>query len=75
MTEVVHDIVFAVGLGAWASLIVLSIHPTWGAEFGMWLRGLDRENDRDRRVQELLDSVPEAEQESSHLGQNVDKHV
>ncbi len=75
MTEVVHDIVFAVGLVAWASLIALSIHPTWGAQLGMWLQGLDRGHDRDKRVQELLDSVPEAEGEPSHLGQNVDRHV
>ena len=75
MTEVVHDIVFAVGLGAWASLIALSIHPTWGAQLGMWLQGLDGGNDRDKRVQELLDSVPEAEGEPGHLGQNVDRHV
>ncbi len=75
MTEVVHDVVFALGLVAWASLIALSIHPTWGARLGMWLQGLDRAADRDKRVQELLDSVPDAEGERSHLGQNVDRHV
>ena len=75
MTEVVHDIVFVIGLGAWASLIALSIHPTWGAQLGIWLQGLDRANERDKKVQELLDSVPDAEGEPSHLGQNVDRHV
>ena len=39
MIEVLHNLVFGVGLVAWAFLIAISIHPTWGAEFGMWLRG------------------------------------
>ncbi len=70
MTEVVHNVFFAVGLGVWAGLIIISIHPRWGAEFGMWLRG-DTADPYTR-------PPAEAEKESSGdplVGQNLDRKV
>ena len=28
-----------IGCGVWGFLIAISLHPTWGAQFGMWIRG------------------------------------
>ena len=70
MTEVVHNLLFGVGLVVWSFLIVISIHPRWGAEFGMWLRG--------DTADPYTEPPADAEKESSGdplVGQNLNRKV
>ena len=43
MIGVLHDMLLVGGAALWAFLIIISLHPTWGASVGMWLRGDFRE--------------------------------
>ena len=84
MAEVVYDLALIVGIGFWAFLIVIGLHPVWGAEFGMWLRSFGqnrrRETENDKIVQELLDLAdqldsPRSDAEPEHVGRNLDRFV